>query len=163
MESSTSTTFVSWGEHVYEMSFVSEERLRSLVAQYDGLHTRQMAEQYLEMYDIDDETVDVARSLVAQYDRLHRRQMSEQSLEIHENEDETIDQCDDDIDPPGYEEADSFPTVSAWDDYRINKTGNLIRQYSIRLVRMVSSGSASAAEDPEAQNTLPRHNDQPNS
>jgi len=130
MESSTSTTFVSWGEHGNQMSFMSEERLRSLVAQYEGFNTRQM---------------------------------SDQCIEIHENEDETIDQCDDDMDPPGYEEADSFPTVSAWDDYRINKTGNLIRQYSIRLVQMVSSGSASATEDPEAQNTLPRNNDQPNS
>ena len=162
MESSTSTTFVIWGEHGYEMTFVSVERLRSLVAQYDGLHTREMTEQYLEIHDIEVETIDVARSLIAQYDGLHTRQMSEQSLEIHENEDEPIDQCDDDIDPPGYEEADSFPTVSAWDDYRIDKTGNLIRQYSIRLVRMVSSGSASAAEDPEAENTLPGHNDQPN-
>ena len=89
-------------------------------------------------------------------------QVSEQLAEIRENEDETIDQYDYDIDPPGYEEADSFPTVSSWDDYRINKTGQLIKQYSRSLIRMVSYGSTSAAEDLEAQNSVSSCNEQLN-
>ena len=48
--------------------------------------------------------------------------------------------------PPGYEEAIKYPTVSTWNDYRRNKTNQLIRQYS----RLASSGS-SAVQDPEAQ------------
>ena len=101
-------------------------------------------------------------SSVAQNDDLNTRQVSEQLAEIRENEDETIDQYDYDIDPPGYEEADSFPTVSSWDDYRINKTGQLIKQYSRSLIRMVSYGSTSAAEDLEAQNSVSSCNEQLN-
>ena len=101
-------------------------------------------------------------SSVAQNDDLNTSQVSEQLAEIRENEDETINQCDYDIDPPGYEEADSFPTVSAWDDYRINKTGQLIKQYSRSLIRMVSYGSTSAAEDLEAQNSVSSCNEQLN-
>jgi len=52
--------------------------------------------------------------------------------------------------PPGYEEAVKYPTVSTWNDYRINKTNQLIRQYS----RLASSGS-SAIQDPEAQHMVP--------
>lgn len=52
--------------------------------------------------------------------------------------------------PPGYEEAVKYPTVSTWNDYRINKTNQLIRHYS----RLASSGS-SAIQDPEAQHMVP--------
>jgi len=92
-------------------------------------------------------------SVDAQNDDMNTNQVSVQLADIRENEDETIDQYDYDIDPPEYEEADNFPTVSAWDDYRINKTGQLIKQYSRSLIRMVSYGSTSAAEDLEAQNS----------
>ena len=101
-------------------------------------------------------------SSVAQNDDLNTSQVSEQLAEIRENEDETIDQYDYDIDPPGYEEADSFPTVSTWDDYRINKTGQLIKQCSRSLIQMVSYGSTSAAEDLEAQNSVSSCNEQLN-
>ena len=102
-------------------------------------------------------------SSAAQNDELNTSQVSEQYEETHGNEDETIDQYYYDIDPPGYEEADSFPTVSAWDDYRINKTGQLIKQYSRSLIRMVSYGSTSAEEDLEAQNSVSSCNEQLNS
>ena len=102
-------------------------------------------------------------SSAVQNDDLNTSQVSEQYEETHGNEDETIDQYYYDIDPPGYEEADSFPTVSAWDDYRINKTGQLIKQYSRSLIRMVSYGSASAAEDQEAQDSVFSCNEQLNS
>ena len=98
-----------------------------------------------------------------QNDDLNTSQVSEQLAEIRENEDETIDQYDYDIDPPGYEEADSFPTVSSWDDYRINKTGQLIKQYSRSMIRMVSYGSDSATEDLEAQDPVFSCNEQLNS
>jgi len=58
------------------------------------------------------------------------------------------------IDPPGYEEATKFPTVSNWDDYRGNKTSKIIRQYSSGFKRMVSSSGSDAAEDLEAHNML---------
>ena len=102
-------------------------------------------------------------SSAAQNDDLNTSQVSEHHEETHGNEDETIDQYYYDIDPPGYEEADSFPTVSAWDDYRINKTGQLIKQYSRSLIRMVSYGSASATEDLEAQDSVFSCNEQLNS
>ena len=107
--------------------------------------------------------VNEENSSAAQNDDLNTSQVSEQYEETHENEDETIAQYYYDIDPPGYEEADSFPTVSAWDDYRINKTGQLIKQYSRSLIRMVSYGSASAAEDLEAQDSVFSCNEQLNS
>jgi len=58
------------------------------------------------------------------------------------------------IDPPGYEEATRYPTVSPWDDHTKNKTSQMIRQYSTGLKRMISSPSYDDSEDQEAQRMM---------
>ena len=58
------------------------------------------------------------------------------------------------VDPPGYEEALEYPTVSSWDENQKNKPQQLITQYSLRLNPMVSSSESESQEVPETQNML---------
>ena len=71
-----------------------------------------------------------------------------------EAEDEGTNQQTFDIEPPGYEEAAQYPTVSTWDEKLMNKPHQLIRQYSLGLKRMVSTSESETLEVPEAQNML---------
>ena len=67
---------------------------------------------------------------------------------------ENQDKSEGGIDPPGYEEAVGYPTVSPWEDSKKNKTNQLIRQYSTGLKRMISSPSFDDSEDQESQRMM---------